>query len=617
MKSHINKFVCTPLLKEQLRRFGLIGAAGVLVYSLGVLLPLLNAASRGGQNAERMIVQILSMGQPIILIWMVLAPFCVVMALYSYNFSGRATTAYYTFPITKRQLFWTNFAVGSVLMILPLLIMCLFLLFPIFHTQFPGYHTDSFGSMTQVWHTNVRFPPALFPNGMEHGQVINTAWRVATFFGRNVVGLMFFFAVFVLAVSIAGSRMVSVLLCAALPFVPLGVHGLIYGMSVLYLYGIHWEVLADGIGRTAEYTLPVASWHFMIEGRGTHTSGIWLYSVVYIAIAAVVFALAYMCSRMRRHERTGDSVVFSKFKNAMVFALSMCGMVVMGAFLVALFNGRIWWYIGFALGFALMFVVGQMIAEKAFDIRHKLKLLIPFGGIMLGAYVLVFLIMTTGMLPGVNRVPDSARVDAVALRDNRMWDRSFISDPEIIERTIEIHREIINNRGYLRRAQNNDRFVSFGMAHGSPFPIIYRMNDGSYIRRNYFLTNAFADRVGMTELIASPVFVVASHPGLQRPEDIRQLRVEFWDSERRVAFVHGEYNQDVLLPLIDIISAEYYAYLSGLQWLAGELVSVNVTIEMEWDTAGRNVAWSDWINFRTSMDGELMQLLDEFGLVVR
>jgi len=609
MKSHIENFINIQLLKEQLRRFGVIGIAAILIYFLGVLLPLLNAASRAGQDAERMIVMILSMSHPIILIWMVLAPFCVVMALYPYHFSERATTAFYTFPITKRQLFWTNFTAGTTLMIVPLFIMCLFLLIPIFRTQWPDYTIDAFSSMSRSWRSNVWLPPTIFPDGLEHGQVVNSVWRVVTFFGRNVVGLMFFFGVFLLAVSLAGSRLISILLCAALPFVPLGVHGLIYGMSALYLFGIHWEVLSDGIARTMEYTLPVGTWPLIIEGRGTHESGIWLYSVIYIAIAAVVFVLAYMCSRMRRHERTGDSVVFSKFKNAMVFALSMGGMVAMGAFLVALFNGRIWWYIGFVLGFALMFVIGQMIAEKAFDIRHKLKLLIPFGGIMLGAYVLVFLIMTAGMLPGVNRVPDSARVESVS------WGRrsSFISDPEIIDRTIEIHREILNNRVYLRRAQNNDRFLNFGMMHGSAFSIIYRMNDGSYIRRNYFLTNAFADHVGAHELLRSPVFVMASYHGLQNPQDILYLNMDFWSHDINRDHINVFVTlQEEILPLIDAIASAYQSHLNPA-YRPYQEISVDVRIQLEPNAMSTNAWGTDWLSFWTCVEGDIMRLLREFG----
>jgi len=558
-----------------------------------------------------MIVQILSMGHPVMMIWMVLAPFCVVMALYTYNFSGRATTAYYTFPITKRQLFWTNFAAGSALMIVPLLILCLFLRFPIFYTYVPEPVNVYSGS----WRSNVLLPSTLFPNGLEHGQVINSAWRMMTFFGRNVIGLMFFYAVFLLAVSIAGNKVVSVLLCAALPFVPLAVYGLINGMSIFYVFGIHWEVLSGGLGRTVEYTLPVGAWYAVIGGNATHGQNIWMYSIIYSVIAAAVFALAYMCSRMRRHERTGESVVFGKFKNVMVFVLSMGGMVVMGAFMYAMFNGRVWWYIGFALGFALMFFVGQMIAEKTLNIRHKLKLLLPFGGVMIGAYLIVVLIMTVGMRPYVNRVPDTARVEAVSLSNDRIWGRrsSFMYDAEAIARITEIHREILDNRRYLRRAANSTRFDNnTGRLFGSMFPIIYRMDDGSYVMRNYFLTNEFARRVGIQELHDSPAFRIASHFGLQNPEYVRNITFEFRGDTRSMAFVHAGSRPDVIQTVLDAVSAEYYAYLNDSRRFGRGWVSVSVTIAVE---HGNN-SWDDWISFMMPADGELMQLLEGLEVVV-
>ena len=615
MKSHINNFVNLQLLKEQLRRFGIIGAAALLAYFLGVLLPLLNESQRAGTGVERMIVNILRMQNPILMVAMVLLPFCVVMALYPYHFSGRATTAFYTFPVTKRQLFWTNFVAGSALIIVPLLIMCLFLLIPIFYTL-----PADIDGLRQTFRWGIWLPPTIFPeDGLLHGQVINSLWRVTAFFGRNVVGFMFFFGVFSLAVSLAGSRLISILLCAALPFVPAAIHGMIYGMSVFYLFGVHEASLAGSVSQTMVHTFP-AAWNVVIDGNYARELGIWVHTVVYTAIAAVLFALAYMCSRMRKHERTGESVVFNKFKNAMVFTLSMAGMVAMGAFLMALFGGRVWWYTGFMFGFALMFVIAQMIAEKAFDIRHKLKLLIPFGAIMVGAYIVVVLILTVGMRPYVNRVPDSARVEAVAIGRQWGWHNvgPFVSDPEIIERVTEVHREILDNRAYLRRAHNNSRFNNRWGGWVTSFPIIYRMDDGSYIRRNYFLTDSFARISGARELANDPVFLFAAHHGLQNPQDIRYISIDFWGQTMGVDRAHVAVLvtlQEEILQLIPVIAAEYHAHRNPVHDIitVDEQLSVNMRIELNQNVVGRNAATQEWLHFWTCADGELMSLLREFG----
>ena len=618
MKSHIENFINVQLLKEQLRRFGIIGVAAVLVYFLGVLLPLLNAASRSGQDAERMIVMILSMGHPIILIWMVLAPFCVVMALYTYHFSGRAASAFYTFPVTKRQLFWTNFAAGSALMVVPLIIMCLFLLIPIFRTQWPDYTVDAFGSLSRSWRSNVWLPPTIFPNGLEHGQIVNSVWRVAAFFGRNVVGLMFFYGVFLLAVSISGSRLVSVLLCAVFPFVPVAVHGLIYGMGTMYLFGVDEAALSRSVGQTMSYTIPVASWNSIIEGRGTHEFGIWVYTIVYISIAVALFALAYMCSHMRKHERTGDSVVFNKFKNAVVFVLSIGGMFAMGGFLQALLHNRFWWYAGLVFGFLLMFIIAQMIMEKTLDIRHKIKLIFPFGVVMFGGYVVLVLIMTFGMLPYVNRVPDRADIAAVAIREYRGWRNtgSFVSDPAIIARTTDLHREIVDNRWYLRRAHNNSRFGN-SWNRTSPFPIIYRMNDGTYIRRVYYLTDVFANRAGANELAGDSAFILAAHRGLQNAQDVRVIHIEFWDHHVTDGFVNVIVTSpEEIQRLMNVIFVEFQAHLGreNVLLMPRRAVRMDVRIELDPNTEGL-ASWetTDWISFSSCLDGRVTNLLREFG----
>ena len=626
MKSHIDNFISIPLLKEQMRRFCVIAIAGLLAYFLGVLLPLYNMATRPGIEAERMMVMILSMRHPIVMIWMVLAPFCVVMALYPYHFSGRATTAFYTFPVTKRQLYWTNFFAGAALMIVPLLIMCLFLLIPIFRTQHPEYYIDAFGSIHRNWRGNVALPPTIFPNGLEHGQIVNTLWRVTTFFGRNVVGLMFFFAIFSLAASLAGSRLISILLSGVFPFLPVGVLALVYGMATMYVFGIDEMHLNRILGDTLAFTVPVGSWHNIIWGRTSHgfpwgrmsqDFPIWVYTIIYIAIAAVLFALAYLCSRMRKHERTGDSVVFNKFKNTMVFVLSIAGMVAMGAFMLTLFGGRFWWYVGFVLGFALMFIIAQMIAEKAFDIRHKIKLLIPFGGIMIGAYVVLVLIMTVGMRPYINRVPNPARVEAVAVQHHRGWRNvpsGFVSDPEFIERVIEIHNEILANRAYLRRVHNNRRFNNqWGWSRS--FPIVYRMDDGSYIRRNYFLTDTFFRRVGAEELLRDPALIMVTYHGLQYPQDVRYLSISFWNNEHTQHFSSIVTEQDEILPLVAAILVEYRDHVARMHVARpiGETVWVDVRIELIPDATGQFMIRTDWVNFNAYVNGEVMRLLREFG----
>ena len=234
MKSLINNLINTPLLKEQLRRFSVIGVAGIILYLFAIIVPLISEGSRDGSGQERFLIIVMSMQNPMQIIWMVLAPFCVVMALYTYNFSRRVTSAFYTFPITKRQLFWTNFVTGTILMLLPLLILCISLLVPIYYSPHPYYQPQqAFYSGGSFW-SGVSFPVTIFPaDGLAPGATINSFGRIAAFFVRSAVGTMFYFSLFLVAISVAGNRVVSVLMCAALPFIPIGLHGLLSGVGHL------------------------------------------------------------------------------------------------------------------------------------------------------------------------------------------------------------------------------------------------------------------------------------------------------------------------------------------------------------------------------------------------
>jgi len=517
MKSLINPI----LLKEQLRRFWVIGAAFLLLYILTVILFLINAGtSHDGAAQARLMVTILSMQHPMLVAAMVLAPFCVVMALYPYYFSGTATTTFHTFPITKRQLFLTNLAAGAILLILPVLILSVMLLVPV-------SFGPTFGAIRTTVPRSLRAPAMLFPNGeILQFETVNTFPRVFGFFMRMSVGMMFYFGVFKLAVSVSGSRVISVLLCGAFPFVPLALHGLVRAIGNVYVFGISDANLGNHMTAIASITNPV-TWMGIIDESRSFTNVIFSNLIpnhlIYIAITVVLFAGAYMCARRRKHERTGDSVVFTSLKNVLVFAVSMLGMIAMGLFFLALAQSRFMLYVGFVIGFILAYLIAQMIAEKTFNIKHKLRALFLFGGIMFAAYILMLTITTFGIGFYVNRVPAQANIAGVAVQHGR--DFHFVSDADIIARTREVHNEILNNRTYLRRVF---WYNATGISRGRTIiHIAYLLENGLVVNRQYYVSQNFMQRSGIEDLMQEPQMLLARYRLLHTPEAIYNIRMDF------------------------------------------------------------------------------------------
>ena len=610
MKSLIN----TALLQEQIKRFWVIAVVPMLIYLLSIVVPLHNAGQNTiGHHQSRFMLNILTMGHPVIVVAMVLVPFCVAMALYPYNFNSTATSAFYTFPVTKRQIFWTNFATGVILMLLPLLILSSILLVPIYFDS--GYRFSSWRSL--------HLPVTLFPNDLPEGAVMNTFGQMAGFFARATIGFMFYYGVFLIAVSVAGNRVVAVLLCGALPFIPVAVHGLFWGIGAVYVFGTSGVDSGRQIVETLLLTNPV-TWMVVIGGqmrrflglffiRGGGQSGLMLYYIFYSVSTAVFFAIAYVCSCKRKLERTGDSVVFTSLKNTLVFILSMAGMVMMGIFGIHLLESRFGMYLGGVIGFVLFYFTAQMIAEKSFNVvGQKAKSLIYFGGTIVGIYLVMFIVTTFGMGFYVNRVPARVEIEGVVLQH---WYRRAlpITEPEIIDRTIEIHNAILNNRRYLRRTfwQNMQRDTQHSTLH-----IAYRLTDGRYIHRMYTVSWSFRERYGVDDLLMQPPVLLANYPGLQRPEIIESININFETHDGDVWSHHSKVviNQQLIPSLIEAIKEDYLAQFARRS--SDIVLNVDVHEKIQWfgfsittREQGRYDSW--WISLNAIRDGRVMQWLYE------
>jgi len=593
MKSLINK----PLLIEQLKRFWLIGALSFLAYLLTVIVPLLSARP---SNQHFMIRDILSMQHPMLIIAIVVVPFCVVMALNTFHFNGTSALAFYSFPITKKQLFLTNFATGAILLLLPLIVLSIFLLVPIYAP-----------STTHNWANNV-LPPT-------PGTIINTFPVVTGFFVRMAISFIFYFGVFTLAASVAGNRVISILLCMILPFIPTALLALVLGAASLYIFGVsdmHFDQLMTS---TISYTNPLA---WSVSRVSLSIS----YYIVYIAVAIALFGLAYVCSHSRKLERTGDSVVFIPLKNVLVFLLSIVGMIAMGAFIMYLTNSRIGLYFGFMLGFVLAYFIAQMIAEKAFNIKHKAKTLLPYSIIILGLYTVMLIITNFGMGFYVNRIPDIENITEVSLMRQWNWqsqweERDWVSNEEIIARTRAAHQEILDNRGYLRRVFWND--LTDNRRHIQRFDITYRLENGNLVRRQYRVSNGFMERHGLTALQNDPIVRLARYTLLNTPAEIDNIRLEFTSNNERTGFppIRG---QAQLESLLQAIKADYILHIyeanQNLNRSGGQFISFTIDIEPIPGTlvtnefnSFRSSRWNEHIRLVTTRDRNIYTWLEEHG----
>jgi hypothetical protein len=234
----------------------------------------------------------------------------------------------------------------------------------------------------------------------------------------------------------------------------------------------------------------------------------------------------------RTAERNGDTVVFVPLKNVLVMILSLSGMVLGGMFFLNLTGSRVGYYIGFAVGFTLLYFIAQMVAEKSFHIFHKARKLVWFGGIAAGMYAAV-LVFSYGFMWGyVSYAPKADDVLGVHIWHGTpgSWWREgerfvYIQDRDIIERAITAHDRIIAERRGLRN------HLWYNVAGRRPFmtserfPITYQLKNGRYVTRMYRLPNDFMRTAGLEALIREEAVILSAYPELLGRFTVTQIRI--------------------------------------------------------------------------------------------
>jgi len=649
MKSHIN-IISVPLLVEQLKRFWVIAVLPMIIYILTVVVPVFNSNARDAASQTRNIVMVLSMSHPALIIGMILVPFVVVMALYPYLFNDRATTAFYSFPVTRGQLFFTNFVAGTILMLAPIIILTLILLIPVGFNA--NYNFNTWGGTTTQW-SSISLPNTLFCSWLSQGDTVNTFGRVMGFFLRTTIGFMFYFAVFLVAISVAGNRVVAVLLAGLLPFIPLAVYGLYTLVGELYVFGMSPAATNSVLESILYYSNP-ASWAGIISNGGSFSidhspqeaTSLLSYTLVYIGVGLALLGISYFSSVTRRVERTGDSVVFNGLKNVLIFILSTAGMILGAAAIGYLTRSRAGWHIGAAIGFALAYFIAQMVAEKAFNIfRTKTKYLLYFGGAMLVLYLGMVLFTGLGMSFYTNRIPPLGQISHVSFDNQWTWNRSYVRGPEIITQATAIHNEILANRSNVRSARWSSMFTD-NWSNYREFNITYVLQNGRRVNRTYTLTAHMFMELGINELMHHPAVVIARHPFLDYPEIARAVVLQSGDlyelgliATRRIYIqdmvpflqaVRTDFMRDMMYTLEMIQNVDALLELSPAaeielrQATSSEpggrnlRASIDVTIDQEQrERQGIITTRSQWLSFRLFEDGETLAWLIANGYVSR
>ena len=494
--------ISTALLKEQLKRTWPFMLISILAYVLLFILPIYLQA--GGVNnfaRARGMLELLSMQNPFMLAATVLIPFGIVMLSFSNLFSVQKAAAYFVFTDSKGQLFWTKVINGLILMVVPLLILSALMFIRV------RYPSAGYG---------LEYAAELFARGISPGNIITTFPVIAAFFLRVTMTSIFYFALFLLAASVSGNRAIATGIAALLAVAPMLIHRLIIQIGLFYVRG-YYPVDVLRTETIVSYVHPLAwAWNWGEASQAAHF-------FIYFGIAVAMLAIACLCFTNRKVERAGETVVFRPLKSALVFVLSIAGMIALGGYLSSVLVGRWFLYYGFVLGFALIFCVAQMKFGGSFNIVKKIKWIMPMIGVVAVLYGGMLLVTSFGMRGYTHYVPAETRVTGVyvSIEGRPESADDFDRDQESVAGTISLHERILDihydiSRRAFRDLSRDERSdirddrrdhrsdmrdahwesitgggIQFSNNNGEHLYITYLLNNGDRVYRRYALPSAF------------------------------------------------------------------------------------------------------------------------------
>jgi len=500
----------------------------MMAYLLAVIWPIYISPISDVVAAQRMSILLAGFDNAITFT-MVAAPFCAALAVFSYPYKIASAAVFHAFPVNRRQLFFTHLLAGATLFIAPLLILSLIMLIPVPVTQVGLIETNPL----LVFMFNTTFSIPIAESYM--GYAANPPLQVAVFFLRSALGFMVYYGLFVLAASIAGNRVIAVMLSAAFVLFPIALVGLAETAFVFYIFGHGTIVSHRNIWIVAIYTQPF----FWTLGNdiggfvGSISNLALLISHSLIMLGSLI--AAYTAYSLRRQERAGDSVVFTPVKRVLIFLFATAGMILIGVVFFSAMGARVWLYIGFVAGFIIAYFAAQMIAEKTFRVGDKAKQLIPYIGVMVVAYALMLLVINIGLWGYVRRVPEINDIARVHIRDELMWPHepshdvwanSFTDDPATTRRVQELHQDILAERRNIQRLSHNPRLQRLQERTGFfGIVIAYQLNNGQIVSRTYALPHSLYRELGAMELMQSYPVRLANNTLLNHPDDINFIEL--------------------------------------------------------------------------------------------
>lgn len=212
----------------------------------------------------------------------------------------------------------------------------------------------------------------------------------------------------------------------------------------------------------------------------------WHILLIYLAVAIVLTAAALLLFRKHKMESAGDVVSVSWMRPVFKYGLTVCAALCGGMLLFAIFYYEsyqrsaplavIIMILCMAVGALVGYFGSEMLLKKSFHVFKS-----GWKGYIITALVCaVFVVCCSFDVLGIGKtVPNPDKVESInVLGEDYSVD---ISDPDMVSKFIDVHRNIVNDR---------DKYTGFNENNCSEDVLFrYSMKDGSQLERRYYIAD--------------------------------------------------------------------------------------------------------------------------------
>lgn len=453
------------MFKKNLTRFWpfmlIYGIYLIILYPMTLHVELSDQYYSISQNAATIVAEHFSMlREPVSIFFMSML---MAMAVFSYLYQSRSANMIHAFPVTRTQLFVTNYASGLIMLLLP------------------------------------QFVCALLTNLVLLGKADSVLWSVWAWFGTTVGETLFFYGFACLMVMFTGQLFTSALFYLIWNLVYVAASALVSVVSSLFLYGVSTDLsVTNSVLCPLWYMMRRIGLVYNFADGAYGTEGI--PALFGFAAVGIVFAvLAWFLYRKRRVECAGD---FLSMKwTAPVFRW---GVVLIGGTAVALFltymfhayaswNGRVGHFVFWLIVFgAMLFFVSEMFIEKSVRVFKKriiTECVCCIAVLLVGVALLHFDVF--GM---ESYVPQAEQVENAVLA----WQNEEVvfDTPEKLAQMEQLHELLVSHISEQKRNTDGNADYTSVVEDNEPWygfmTLTYELKDGSRVHRQYNIATADA-----------------------------------------------------------------------------------------------------------------------------